>query len=172
MRASASATPNYRCGTVLDFHQLRVHAALMAGLYQSCAKPANGVLRSARDTVAMALSQPAESRTAPLASRTWRTTCSQGYSSPLRLRSPRQPAPPFRRVPPCLPIAPHSISRASGSTPPHPIDSPLRLQRHCNDSASKCGGGAERRTRTPPKRCGAHRCSATRLGPSWRAWRR
>lgn len=27
------ATPNNRCGTVLESHQLRVHAALLRGLY-------------------------------------------------------------------------------------------------------------------------------------------
>ena len=50
MGASCGATPNYRCGTVPDFHQLRVHAALMAGLYQACAKLAKRDLRPIRAT--------------------------------------------------------------------------------------------------------------------------
>jgi len=37
-------TPNNRCGTVLESHQLRVHAALLRGLYHlalGCADAAN-----------------------------------------------------------------------------------------------------------------------------------
>ena len=38
------ATPNNRCGTVLESHQLRVHAAFLRGLYHlpfGCAEAAD-----------------------------------------------------------------------------------------------------------------------------------
>ena len=35
------ATPNNRCGTVLESHQLRVHAALLRGLYHLAIDPAD-----------------------------------------------------------------------------------------------------------------------------------